>query len=104
VYPEFKGCFAGVRWMQLRTIEGPITVVPASRSVFVQVLTPDMPPDDLVGQTKVSLPKAGLALLDAIPPMGSKFKPADSTGPQGQLNQATGDYSGSVSFYFGQLP
>ena len=25
IYPEFKGCFANVRWMQLETTEGPIT-------------------------------------------------------------------------------
>jgi hypothetical protein len=103
-YPEFKGCFANVRWLQLRTIEGPITIVPGSQDVFVQVLTPDEPPDNLVGETKVSLPEAGLAILNAIPPKGSKFKPAASTGPQGQLNQAAGDYAGSVSFCFGELP
>jgi hypothetical protein len=103
VYPEFKGCFADVRWMQLQTAEGLITAVPSS-PVFVQVLTPDQPPDKLVLKAKVSLPPAGLAFLDAIPPIGDKFHNARDNGPLGQLTTATGDYSGSVSFYFGKLP
>jgi hypothetical protein len=103
VYPEFKGFFADVRWLQLETTEGLITVVPESVP-FVQVLTPEMPPDKLVGKTKVNIPQCGLGLLHAIPPIGSKFKPADTTGPQGQPNIAQREYSGAVSFYFGKLP
>ena len=103
IYPEFKGCFANVYWMQLETSEGLITAVPSSRDVFVQVLTPEFPPANTVGKTLVNLPQAGLAFLDAIPPVGSKFKEANTTGPQGQPNVAHGEYSGSVSFYFGEL-
>jgi len=102
-YPEFKGCFANVYWMQLQTSEGLITAVP-SRPTFVQALTPEAPPEKLVKNTKVTLPKVGLAFLDAIPPMGDKFHAARDNGPLGQLNLATGEYSGSVSFYFGRQP
>jgi hypothetical protein len=102
-YPEFKGCFSNVRWLQLETTEGTITVVP-KKIPFVQVLTPEQPPDNLAGKTKVKLPKAGLAFLDAIPAIGSKFKDATAGGPQGQPNVANGEYSGSVSFYFGDFP
>jgi hypothetical protein len=104
VYPEFKGFFAAVRWLQLETTEGLITVVPGEEIPFVQVLTPEMPPDKLVGQTKVNIPYGGLGLLHAIPPIGTKFKPANTTGPQGQPNLGKGEYSGAVSFYFGKLP
>ncbi len=102
IYPEFKGCFANVCCMQLETAEGLITVVP-NNIPFVQVLTPEQPPDDIAGKTKVTLPQCGLGFLHAIPPMGSKFKDAATTGPQGQPNIAQGEYSGSVSFYFGQI-
>ncbi len=104
VYPEFKGCFSHVVWMRLDTTEGPILIVPGNQDGFLQVLTPDVPPEELVANTKVTLPKAGLGLLQGIPPMGSKFKHASTTGPQGQLNDATGDYTGEVSFYFGRQP
>jgi hypothetical protein len=103
IYPEFKGCFTNVRWLQFETKEGAITVVPENIP-FVQVLTPEQPPDNLVANTKVNLPKCGLGFLHAIPPIGTKFKPADQGGPQGQPNVGQGEYSGSVSFYFGKLP
>lgn len=104
VYPEFKGCFAYVYWMQLQTTQGLITAIPSRHDGFVQVLTPELPPAALVAKTKTTLPSAGLAFLDAIPPIGSKFHDARDIGPQSQPNIATGEYSGSVSFYFGKLP
>jgi hypothetical protein len=103
VYPEFKGCFANVRWLQLETTEGLITVVPENIP-FVQVLTPEQPPDNLAAKTKVNLPQCGLGFLHAIPPIGTKFKPAAASGPQSQSNVGAGEYSGRVSFYFGKLP
>ena len=103
IYPEFKGFFANVDWLQLSTTEGTITVVP-EKIPFVQVLTLEFPPTNLVGKACAPLPVCGLGLLDAIPPIGSKFKEARFSGPQGQNTVAQGDYSGTVSFYFGELP
>jgi hypothetical protein len=103
VYPEFKGCFAGVRWLQLDTPEGPLTVVPEGIP-FVQVLTPELPPTNLVGKAGAPLPRCGLGLLHAIPPLGSKFKDAAALGPQSQPNVGSGVCTGTVSFYFGRLP
>lgn len=103
VYPEFKGCFSNVRWLQLETTEGLITVVPENIP-FVQMLTPAQPPDHLVANTKVNLPQCGLGFLHTIPAIGTKFKPATQGGPQGMPNEAKGEYSGRVSFYFGKLP
>jgi hypothetical protein len=102
-YPEFKGCFANVRWIQLETTEGPITAVLGADDLFVQVLTPSLPPQKLQAKTAMSLPQAGLAFLHAIPAMGNKFHTAAQTGPQGQPTQARGEYAGSVSLYFGPL-
>ncbi len=104
VYPEFKGVFAGVRWLQLDTTEGQITVINNNRIPFMQVLTPEFPPTNLVGKAYATLPKCGLGLLNAIPPIGSKFKTPSAMGPQAQPNIGEGRYSGSVSFYFGKLP
>jgi hypothetical protein len=101
-YPEFKGCFSNVRWLQLETTEGLITVVPENIP-YVQVLTPEQPPDNLIGKTKVNLPQCGLGFLHAIPPIGTKFKPAAAGGPQSQPNVGQVEYSGRVSFYFGKL-
>jgi hypothetical protein len=51
-----------------------------------------------------ALPQCSLGFLNAIPPIGSKFKGASTCGPQSQPNIANGEYSGSVVFYFGKLP
>jgi len=104
VYPEFKGFFAHVCWLQLETTEGPITVINNSEVPFVQVLTPEFPPMNVVGKAFAPVPKCGLGFLDAIPAIGSKFKGPGAMGPQSQPNVARGNYSGSVSFYFGKLP
>jgi hypothetical protein len=103
IYPEFKGCFSGVRWMQLETAEGLITFIPHEGIPYVQVLSPDQPPDSLVANTRVNLPRCGLGFLHGIPAIGTKFKPAAQGGPQGRSNLAGGEYSGSVNFYFGNL-
>jgi hypothetical protein len=103
IYPEFKGCFASVRWLQLDTAEGQLTVVPGRQDIFVQVLTPGQPPENVVANTKIKLPQCGLGFLHAIPPIGTKFKEPMFGGPQGQVNVASGEYSGSVNFYFGEL-
>jgi hypothetical protein len=104
IYPEFKGCFADVRWMQLNTTEGQITVINDGATPFMQVLTPEFPPVAIGGHTVPSLPACGLGLLDAIPPIGSKFQAAADVSPAGERTIAQGDYSGSIRFYFGPLP
>ena len=103
IYPEFKGVFANVRWLQLDTTEGQITVVPENVP-FVQVLTPEFPPTNLVLNAIAPLPKCGLGFLDAIPAIGSSTKKVADLGPQSQPNVAHGKYHGAVNFYFGKLP
>ena len=103
VYPEFKGFFTHVRWLQLNTTEGDITVINRSGVPFVQVLTPEFGPDSLKAKAFAPVPQCGLGFLDAIPPIGSKFKEARFSGPQGQIHVAHGTCSGAVSFYFGDL-
>ena len=104
IYPEFKGFFADVRWLQLDTAEGQITVLNNSGVPFMQVFAPEFPPTNLVGKAFALMPNCGLGFLDCISPIGSKFKPPKSMGPQSQPNVATDEYSGSISFYFGKLP
>lgn len=102
-YPEFKGLFSDWHWLQLDTKEGPITIVNNSAVPFMQVLTPEFAPANLTGKAFAPVPHCGLGFLDAIPPIGSKFKEAKFGGPQGQPTAADCEFSGSVSFYFGEL-
>ena len=104
IYPEFKGFFANWRWLQLGTQEGSITVINQGGAKFLEVLTPDFGPDKLKANAWARTPNCGLGFLDAIPPIGSKFKEAKFGGPQGQATVADGEFSGAVNFYFGKLP
>jgi Glycosyl hydrolases family 2, TIM barrel domain/Glycosyl hydrolases family 2, sugar binding domain/Glycosyl hydrolases family 2 len=106
-YPLFKGFYSGVRWLQLNTSEGPITAMvdqDQGSPIYVQVFTPKTPPPNLVGQTAVPFPVAGVSFLHAVPAVGSKFGGPQSTGPMGQLAIAKGEYKGHISLYFGKLP
>jgi hypothetical protein len=123
-YPEFRGVYAGVRWMRLDTTNGPIVVAPDDPALFVQVLSPKFPEGEgppnpnstrpsrpstqpslgLARYARAKLPDAGLSILHAIPPIGNKFHRADQTGPQGQLNHANGEYRARVRFFFGDAP
>ena len=100
-YPEFKGYYADVRWVKLQTTAGPITAVVNQDGLDLQVLTPKFP--RTAGHTVVAFPAAGLSLLHAIPPIGSKFASAAASGPSGRQAVAAGAYHGSVSFYFSLL-
>jgi len=103
-YPEFKGYFGDVRWVQFQTTEGPITAVMGQDDLFLQVLTPKSPQNREARNTAPAFPTAAFSFLHAIPPIGSKFLTAARSGPHGQPTVATGSYHGTVSFYFGSLP
>jgi hypothetical protein len=102
-YPVFKGYYAGMKWAQLQTSEGPITALVNQDDLYVQVLTPKVPPANLIGQSGVPFANSALSFLHAIPAIGSKFTNATTTGPMGQPAVAKGDYKGSISLYFGEL-
>jgi hypothetical protein len=102
-YPEFKGFYDGVRWLQLGTTAGPITVE-SFWGTYVQVLKPELPPGKLPAKSLVTCPDAGLAFLRAIPAIGSKFHTARDTGPHGQPAVSEGGYCDTLRFYFGTLP
>jgi hypothetical protein len=119
IYPEFKGYYANVRWMQLRTTDGPILIELQDPSLFVQVLKADFPSHPkpvspttaamkggsqsatLAANAWASFPDAGFSILNGIAPMGNKFNIAPLLGPKSQQNVAAGDYHGTVRFYFG---
>ncbi len=106
-YPTFKGFYSGVHWLELDTSEGPISAMLDQQHdppTYVQIFTPKTPPPNLLGQTGVPFPSAGLSFLQAIPAVGSKFHPPQASGPMGQPAIAKGRYEGHVSLYFGGLP
>jgi hypothetical protein len=101
LYPEFRGFFAGVRWMTLELDGGgTITSVLEDPRLYVQRLTPSTPPQSLQVNTAVRFPAGDLSLLHVIPAIGTKFTPAERLGPQGQPVRLDGTYRGAVWFRF----
>jgi len=102
-YPQFKGFYSGVRWIQLRTSEGLITALVNQDDLYVQVLKPQFPSPPIPASIIVQYPATNFSFLHAIPPIGNKFGRPTTTGPQGNQAVAKGDYKGSISLYFGDL-
>lgn len=102
-YPEFKGCFDGVRWLRLWTSEAVITVVPGNpEGSYVQVLSPAQAPAELQAQTAFELPQCGFALLDRIPAIGTKFTPTSKLGPSSQPQPLPGTLLRHFNLYFSE--
>ena len=86
-YPEFKGYFADVEWMQLNTSEGTISIIDPNdpdlsldKFPFVGIYQPRDGRDHLLYE----LPETGIAVLRAIPAVRNKVNTTDLNGPSAQ--------------------
>ena len=77
-YPEFKGYFTDVDWMQIETTEGKIGII--NPSDYVGIYTPRDGRDHLL----YTLPETGIAFLKAIPAVRNKVNTTDLNGPSAQ--------------------
>ena len=77
-YPEFKGYFNNVKWMQLETTEGKIGIEQMGSKIGVY--TPRDGRDHLL----YTLPETGLSILKAIPAVRNKVNTTDLNGPSAQ--------------------
>ncbi|HMP91647.1 MAG TPA: glycoside hydrolase family 2 TIM barrel-domain containing protein [Phnomibacter sp.] len=103
-YPEFKGYYAQVAWMEMNTVEGKFLVATPDSNMYVRLFDfyglsgakphPDLPPGDI-------------SFLDAIPPIGTKLalniNPNTKVlGPASELTRFTGaPITRTLWFYFG---
>jgi hypothetical protein len=102
-YPEFKGYFADVGWLELNTTEGKFLMVSAEDDLFVRLfnfyaLSGDKP--------HPPLPAGTLSMLDCIPPTGTKMATridgnASVLGPESKLNTLSEPVKRTLYFYFG---
>ncbi|MBR1546650.1 MAG: glycoside hydrolase family 2 [Prevotella sp.] len=77
-YPEFKGYFTDVDWMQIETTEGKIGIINPSDYVGIY------PPRDGRDHLLYTLPETGIAFLKAIPAVRNKVNTTDLNGPSAQ--------------------
>lgn len=81
-YPEFKGFFSGVRWMELVMKDGStLRMELLERAPAVGVFAPR----DGRGAVRLyTMPPLGLSVLDIVPAVGNKCDPAFRASPSGR--------------------
>ncbi|QNH63536.1 glycoside hydrolase family 2 protein [Hymenobacter sediminicola] len=103
IYPEFKGYFADIAWLEMNTVEGKFLVASPEPGLYVRLF-------DFYGlsgvQPSPALPVGNLSFLDAIPPLGTKLAlnidaNTANLGPASELNHQRGARQRTLFFYFG---
>lgn len=95
-YPEFKGYFAGTKWMSLKTTEGEILMFNETPDTYLGVYTPRDGRDELL----FKLPTTGISILNVIPAMRNKVNTTDLIGPSSQPVWTRGNKTGRIIFSF----
>ncbi len=102
-YPEFKGYFSNIAWIEFNTVEGKFLVASPQDGLFVRLF-------DFYGLSGPvsypALPAGDLSFLDGIPPIGTKLATGidiktEGLGPESELNHITGPIHRTLYFYFG---
>lgn len=102
-YPEFKGYFADITWMELNTVEGKFLVASQEPGLYVRLF-------NFYGLSGVvphpALPPGDISFLDAIPPIGTKLAlnisaNTKNLGPAGEFTRLNGSVKRRLWFYFG---
>ena len=95
-YPEFKGYFAHVSWMNLRTKQGVITIENETPDSYIGVYEPRDGRDHLL----YTLPKTGISVMKVIPPVRNKVNTTDLIGPSSQAKWVDGPQNGRIVLSF----
>lgn len=95
-YPEFKGYFADVKWMDIRTNEGTIRINNGTPETYVGVYQPRDGRDRLL----YTLPESGISVLDVIPAVRNKVNATDLIGPSSQPVWTNGERKGYITLEF----
>ena len=92
-YPEFKGYFRDWRWLELDTADGTLRIENVSGVPFFGLYAPR----DGVPSMQ-AFPDTGIAFLEVIPAIGSKFTGPETTGPRGVTPHVRGERTGAIVF------
>jgi hypothetical protein len=102
VYPEFKGYYSNFYAVELHTKELPITIVSATKDLYLHLFTPQKPVQS-AGGVYPPFPAGNISILNGISGIGTKFSNANEEGPQGKQNSYSGStFVGRVYFKFGE--
>ena len=103
VYPEFKGYYGDITWMEFNTVEGKFYVASKDTGLYVRLF-------DFYGLSGMrpfpELPVGNISFLDCIPAMGTKLalnisSNTSQLGPQSEPTKINGPVKRTLYFYFG---
>jgi hypothetical protein len=103
IYPEFKGYFSDVSWVELNTTQGKFTIATSEKDLYLRLF-------DFYGisgpKHYPELPVGNLSFLDKIPAIGTKLAMGINNrpqvnGPSGEINRINGETKRTLYFYFG---
>jgi hypothetical protein len=106
IFPEFKGYYSNINWIQMNTVEGKFTIATPQDNLFVRLF-------DFYGLTAIQphpqLPAGDISFLEGIPAIGSKsglrITPRPQMyGPAGETNEFSGEQKRTLYFFFGLAP
>ncbi|MGC6432013.1 MAG: glycoside hydrolase family 2 protein [Jejuia sp.] len=84
VYPEFKGFFSSLNWVNVKgNHDNGFTVYCNSNDTYLRMLTPKQPQAPKKGATVKEFPKGDISFVKNIPGIGTKFKEPFKLGPTG---------------------
>lgn len=102
-FPEFKGYFSDVSWVQFNTTQGKFLVATEQDDMYLRLF-------DFYGisgpENYPKLPKGDISFLDAIPAIGGKLAMGINNrpqvnGPAGEMTVLDKPISRTLYFYFG---
>lgn len=103
LYPEFKGYYSDIIWMEFNTVEGKFLIASKNDDLFVRLFyfygLPGLEPHP-------TLPPGDISFLDGIPPIGTKMttrinaRPS-TLGPASMPNEVDKTFKRALWFYFG---
>jgi hypothetical protein len=105
IYPEFKGYYSDISWMELNTVEGKFIIATDTDNLYVRLFDfyslPGLTPHP-------ELPVGDISFLEHIPPTGTKMSmkinsQPEKLGPESEMNKVDGTYNRTLYFYFGAL-
>lgn len=102
-YPEFKGYFSDISWVEFNTVEGKFLMVSPEENLHLRLF-------DFYALSSVenlpAVPSGDISFLDVIPPIGTKLwknisADASRLGPNSEYKELDGPTTRTLYFYFG---
>ncbi|GGZ38572.1 beta-galactosidase [Echinicola pacifica] len=101
IYPEFKGFFSNVYWLNVQgKHENGFKVYCKSPFTFLRMFTPKQPSDPKNGAGIPAFPEGNISFVKNIPPVGTKFHTADELGPHGNAQTIVGNDDEAINMEF----